>query len=54
MFAGEQVTDAFRRLTKLVIPVIFIGSARLRVYFAGYIFMVLAMVYIGGAVSHEH
>jgi F-type H+-transporting ATPase subunit a len=54
MFAGEQVTAAFIGLTKIVIPVIFIGLHAFACILQAYIFMVLAMVYIGGAVSHEH
>jgi F-type H+-transporting ATPase subunit a len=54
MFAGEQVTDAFVGLTKVVIPVVFIGLHAFACILQAYIFMTLAMVYVGGAVSHEH
>ena len=54
MFAGEQVTAPSSALTKLVIPVIFIGLHAFACLLQAYIFMVLAMAYIGGAVSHEH
>jgi F-type H+-transporting ATPase subunit a len=54
MFAGEQVSDAFIGLTKIVIPVLFIGLHSFACILQAYIFMILAMVYIGGAVSHEH
>jgi F-type H+-transporting ATPase subunit a len=54
MFAGEQVTDAFTGLTKLVVPVAFIGLHAFACILQAYIFMVLAMAYIGAAVSHEH
>ncbi len=54
MFAGEQVSDAFTALTKLAIPVIFIALHAFACILQSYIFMMLAMVYIGGAVSHEH
>jgi F-type H+-transporting ATPase subunit a len=54
MFAGEQVTNTFVALTKVVIPVIFIGLHAFACILQAYIFMVLAMVYVGGAVSHEH
>jgi len=54
MFAGEQVSSAFTALTKLVIPVIFIGLHAFACILQAYIFMVLAMVYVGGAVSDEH
>jgi len=54
MFAGEQVSDAFTTLTKLAIPVIFIALHAFACILQSYIFMMLALVYIGGAVSHEH
>ncbi len=54
MFAGEQVYVTFVSLTKLIIPVIFIGLHTFVSVLQAYIFMVLAMVYVGGAVSHEH
>jgi F-type H+-transporting ATPase subunit a len=54
MFAGEQVSSTFVALTKLVIPVIFIGLHSFACILQAYIFMMLAMVYVGGAVSHEH
>jgi F-type H+-transporting ATPase subunit a len=54
MFAGEQVFLAFISLTKLIIPVIFIGLHLFVGVLQAYIFMLLAMIYVGGAVSHEH
>jgi F-type H+-transporting ATPase subunit a len=54
MFAGEQVYLTFTALTKLIIPVIFIGLHLFVSVLQAYIFMLLAMVYVGGAVSHEH
>ncbi len=54
MFAGEEVYLTFLGLTKLVIPVIFIGLHLFVSILQAYIFMLLAMVYVGGAVSHEH
>jgi F-type H+-transporting ATPase subunit a len=54
MFAGEQVTNTFVALTKVVIPVAFIGLHAFACILQAYIFMMLAMAYIGGAVSHEH
>jgi F-type H+-transporting ATPase subunit a len=54
MFAGEQVTTTFVALTKFVVPVIFIGLHAFACILQAYIFMVLAMAYVGGAVSHEH
>jgi F-type H+-transporting ATPase subunit a len=54
MFAGEQVYLTFITLTKVLVPVIFIGLHFFVSFLQAYIFMLLAMVYVGGAVSHEH
>lgn len=54
MFAGEQVYITFLSLTKVIFPVIFIGLHMFVSFLQAYIFMLLAMVYVGGAVSHEH
>jgi F-type H+-transporting ATPase subunit a len=54
MFAGEQVYLTFVSLTKVVFPVIFIGLHLFVGILQAYIFMLLAMVYVSGAVSHEH
>ena len=54
MFAGEQVFLAFISLTKLIIPVIFIGLHLFVGVLQAYIFMLLAMIYVGAAISHEH
>ncbi len=54
MFAGEQVYLTFIQLTKVVFPVIFIGLHLFVAFLQAYIFMLLAMVYVGGAVSEEH
>jgi F-type H+-transporting ATPase subunit a len=54
MFAGEQVYLTFLSLTKVIIPVIFIGLHLFVALLQAYIFMMLAMVYVGGAVAHDH
>ncbi|MBV9266141.1 MAG: F0F1 ATP synthase subunit A [Acidobacteriaceae bacterium] len=54
MFAGEEVFLTFIALTKVIIPVIFIGLHLFVSFLQAYIFMLLAMVYVGGAVAHEH
>jgi F-type H+-transporting ATPase subunit a len=54
MFAGEQVTMVFLSLTKIGPPVIFMGLHVFVGMIQAYIFMLLAMVYVGGAVAHEH
>jgi F-type H+-transporting ATPase subunit a len=54
MFAGEQVTMVFLRLTYLFVPVVFMGLHIFVGVIQAYIFMLLTMVYVGGAVAHEH
>ena len=54
MFAGEQVTMVFLGLTRLGPPVIFMGLHLFVGIIQAFIFMLLAMVYVGGAVAHEH
>jgi F-type H+-transporting ATPase subunit a len=54
MFAGEQVYLTFIALTKLIIPAIFVGLHLFVSLLQAYIFMLLAMIYVGGAISHEH
>jgi F-type H+-transporting ATPase subunit a len=54
MFAGEQVYLTFITLTRLLVPVLFLGLHLFVSFLQAYIFMLLAMVYVGGAISHEH
>ena len=54
MFAGEQVTLVFLRLTFFLVPVVFMGLHVFVGLIQAYIFMLLTMVYVGGAVAHEH
>jgi|SRR5579875_786688 F-type H+-transporting ATPase subunit a len=54
MFAGEQVYLTFISLTKVIIPAVFVGLHLFVSLLQAYIFMLLAMIYVGGAVSHEH
>ena len=54
IFAGEQVTLVFLNLTKFGAPVIFMGLHVFVGVVQAYIFMLLAMVYVGGAVAHDH
>jgi len=54
MFAGEQVTLVFLGMTKFLVPVIFMGLHIFVGIVQAYIFMLLTMVYVGGAVAHEH
>jgi F-type H+-transporting ATPase subunit a len=54
MFAGEQVYLTVTSLTKIIVPVIFIGLHLFVAFLQAYIFMLLAMVYVGGAIAEEH
>jgi F-type H+-transporting ATPase subunit a len=54
MFAGEQVTGVFLRLTLLIVPVAFMGLHIFVAFLQAYIFMLLSMMYVAGAVAHEH
>lgn len=53
MFAGEKVTLTFLSLTFLVAPAVFMGLHVFVAFLQAYIFMLLAMIYVGGAVAHE-
>lgn len=54
MFAGEQVTLVFLTLTYFGVPALFMGLHVFVSFLQAYIFMLLAMMYVGGAVAHEH
>jgi F-type H+-transporting ATPase subunit a len=54
MYAGEQVTSVFVSLTKLIIPVLFMGLHIFVALLQAYIFMLLTMIYVSGAVAEEH
>ena len=54
MYAGEQVTLAFLGLTYFVVPTIFMGLHVFVSLLQAYIFMLMAMIYVAGAVAHEH
>lgn len=54
MFAGEQVTNTFLSLTYVIIPALFMGLHIFVSLLQAYIFSLLAMVYVGGAVAHDH
>lgn len=53
MFAGEMVTLTFLSLTFIVVPAVFMGLHIFVAFLQAYIFMLLAMIYVGGAVAHE-
>lgn len=53
MVAGEKVTLVFLGLTYFLVPVVFMGLHVFVSLIQAFIFMVLTMIYIGSAVSHE-
>jgi F-type H+-transporting ATPase subunit a len=54
MYAGEQVTLAFLGVTYLVAPAIFMGLHVFVSFLQAYIFALMAMMYVNGAVAHDH
>lgn len=54
MFAGEAVTMVFLGLTYFLVPAVFMGLHAFVALLQAYIFMLLAMMYVAGAVAHEH
>jgi F-type H+-transporting ATPase subunit a len=54
MFAGERVTMVFLGLTLFPAPVLFMGLHVFVGVIQAYIFMLLTMSYVAGAVAHEH
>ncbi len=54
MLAGELVTMAFLAMVPLGVPVIFMGLHTFVSFVQAFIFTVLTMVYVAGAVEHEH
>jgi F-type H+-transporting ATPase subunit a len=53
MFAGEQVTNVFLSLTKIVIPVIFMALHVFVALVQTYVFFLLTTIYISTATAHE-
>ena len=54
MFAGEQVTLVFISLVPLVVPAVFMGLHVFVSFLQAFVFALLTMIYVSGAVSHEH
>ncbi len=54
MFAGERVTLTFLTLTYFALPAVFMGLHVFVALLQAFIFMLLAMIYVSGAVAHEH
>lgn len=53
MYAGEQITLVFISLTYLVAPALFMGLHVFVAFLQAYVFALLTMVYVGGAIAHE-
>ena len=53
MLAGEKVTLVFLGLTYLVVPAVFMGLHVFVSFLQAFVFTVLTMIYVGGAVAHE-
>jgi len=54
MFAGDMVTLVFFSLVPAVLPVVFLGLHVFVSLLQAYIFALLTMVYLQGAVAEEH
>jgi F-type H+-transporting ATPase subunit a len=54
MYAGEKVTMVFLSLTYFLIPAVFMGLHVFVALLQAYIFLLLTMIYVAGATSHEH
>jgi F-type H+-transporting ATPase subunit a len=54
MYAGEQITMVFLGLTFFGVPALFMGLHVFVSLIQAYVFMVLAMLYVGAATAHEH
>src|SRR5216684_2989366 len=54
MFAGDLVTMAFFSMISIGLPVIFLGLHLAVSFLQTYIFILLTMVYLSGAVAEEH
>jgi F-type H+-transporting ATPase subunit a len=53
MLAGEKVTLVFISLTYLVVPALFMGLHVFVSFLQAYVFTLLTMVYVSGAVAHD-
>jgi len=54
MYAGEQVTLVFLGLTYVIAPVAFMGLHIFVSLLQAYIFALLTLLYVAGAVAHDH
>src|SRR5579875_747734 len=54
MFAGDMLTIAFFSIVPIGIPLIFLGLHLFVAFIQAYVFILLAMIYLSLAISHEH
>ena len=54
MFAGDMVTLVFFSLVPIALPAVFLGLHLFVSVIQAFVFMLLAMIYLAQAVSHEH
>jgi F-type H+-transporting ATPase subunit a len=54
MFASDMVTLVFFSLIPVVVPSVFLGLHAFVSLIQAYVFMLLTMIYLGIATSHEH
>jgi F-type H+-transporting ATPase subunit a len=54
MFAGEQVTNVFIKLTYIGLPVVFMGLHVFVAFLQAYIFTLLTMIYVSMGTAEEH
>jgi F-type H+-transporting ATPase subunit a len=54
MYAGDLVTLAFFSMIPVLLPVLFLGLHIFVAFLQAYIFVLLAIVYLSGAVADEH
>jgi len=54
MLASDMLTLAFFSMIPLVVPVAFLGLHAVVAIIQAYVFMILSMIYLGLAISHEH
>lgn len=53
MYAGEQVTIVFLKLTLLLAPALFMGLHVFVSFLQAYIFTLMTMMYVAGATAHD-
>jgi F-type H+-transporting ATPase subunit a len=54
IFAGDLITLVFFSMIPILVPVIFIGLHIVVAILQAYVFMLLSIIYVSGAVAEEH